>query len=105
VGKRVSQSVGKSVSDDIPPLSDGGMWSRRTGLERGVIGAVGLIGCPGSDVAGGYLRDQGVLVQPAKRRRISLTVNGIRLLEVLPDEQRGYDSWRVNETALAGVLV
>jgi hypothetical protein len=29
---------------------------------------------------------------------------GAGLLEVLPDEQRGYDSWRVNETALAGVL-
>jgi hypothetical protein len=29
---------------------------------------------------------------------------GAGLLEVLPDEQRGYDSWRVNGTALAGVL-
>ena len=26
------------------------------------------------------------------------------LLEVLPDEQRRYESWRVNEAALAGAL-
>jgi hypothetical protein len=28
----------------------------------------------------------------------------VGLLEVLPDRERGYDSWRVNETALAAVL-
>jgi hypothetical protein len=29
----------------------------------------------------------------------------VGLLEVLPDRQRGYDSWRVNEAALTAALV
>jgi len=29
--------------------------------------------------------------------------SGVGLLEALPDEQRGYDSWRINEAALAAV--